>query len=60
MNLNFLNDMNDNDLKFIVDNEILFVAEECRDYPSIFNENIYHDLMENLKKHQIYYQKKEL
>ena len=48
--LNFEQEMNDNDLKFIVDNVILFVPENRRDFPSIFNENIYNDLSKNLKE----------
>ena len=47
INLNFEQGMNDNDLNFIVDNVILFVPEDSRDYPSIFQEHIYVDLSKN-------------
>ncbi len=46
---NFSNEINENDIECIYDNALLFVAEDCRGYNSIFEDNLYHDLIKNLK-----------
>ncbi len=49
INLKFENYMNDNNVKFNIDIVISFDPEDCRDHPSIFQDHIYYDLIENLK-----------
>ena len=47
---NFINEITDNDLYFINNYASDCLPEELKvNYPSIFNENIYHDLIKNLK-----------
>ena len=46
MNLNYTNHFDDNDLYIIYEDALVYVSNEERScYPSIFNENIYHDLI---------------
>ena len=50
MNLNYTNSFDDNDLCIVYDDALVYVSDEVRScYPSIFNENIYFDLIKNLK-----------
>ena len=50
MNLNYTNHFDDNDLCIIYEDALVYVSNEVRScYPSIFNENIYFDLIKNLK-----------
>ena len=51
MNLNYTNHFDDNDLYIIYEDALVYVSNEVKScYPSIFNENIYHDLIKNLKE----------
>jgi hypothetical protein len=47
INSNYTSYIDDNDLNYICGEALLYVDEDCRDYPSIFNEIKYNEL----KKH---------
>ena len=50
MNLNYINHFDDDNLCIIYEDALVYASDEVRScYPSIFNENIYFDLIKNLK-----------